>query len=254
LLADRFDLLGVPIDFFNMDSVVDTIIRVARQRQFFQVATVNVDFLVRSRRDPEVRVVLTKHQLNIPDGAPVVWAGKALGYRTATRVAGADLVPALIRAAAAEGMRVFMLGGENNAASDAAAVLRARHPQLDVSVFEPPRSSLDEMDNDRILSRIEEMRPHILLVAFGHPKQDKWIHRHRKVLPMAAIGVGGTLDLIAGRQPRAPVWIQNVGLEWSYRLAHEPRRLLRRYATDGLWVGGCLLPWIASQWLTQGRR
>jgi N-acetylglucosaminyldiphosphoundecaprenol N-acetyl-beta-D-mannosaminyltransferase len=113
---------------------------------------------------------------------------------------------------------------------------------------------LDEMDNATILNRIGEVQPHILLVAFGHPKQDKWIHRHRDTLPMAAIGVGCTLDLIAGRHPRAPAWMQSAGLEWSYRLAHEPRRLLGRYATDGLWVGGYLVPWVLMQWLSQGRR
>jgi N-acetylglucosaminyldiphosphoundecaprenol N-acetyl-beta-D-mannosaminyltransferase len=157
-------------------------------------------------------------------------------------------------AAAAEGLRVFMLGGENNSASDAATILRARHPQLDVSLFEPPWSPLQDMDTDGILRRIGEARPHILLVAFGHPKQDKWIHRNRHALPMAAIGVGCSLDLIAGRQPRAPAWMQKAGLEWSYRLAHEPRRLFRRYAADGLWVGGYLLPWILSQWMSQAGR
>jgi N-acetylglucosaminyldiphosphoundecaprenol N-acetyl-beta-D-mannosaminyltransferase len=110
------------------------------------------------------------------------------------------------------------------------------------------------MREGTILSRIRDVDPHILLVAFGHPKQDKWIRRNRDSLPMAAIGVGCSLDLIAGRQTRAPAWMQNVGLEWAYRLAHEPRRLVHRYAMDGLWVAGYLFPWVIFQWMSQVRR
>jgi N-acetylglucosaminyldiphosphoundecaprenol N-acetyl-beta-D-mannosaminyltransferase len=254
LSPERLNLLGIPIDFSDMNSMVEVILRAARQRRFFQVATVNADFLVNSRRDREVRTILTQAHLNIPDGAPVVWAGKALGRRGATRVAGADLVPTLIGAAAEERLRVFLLGGENRAVSRAASMLQTRHPDLRVWTLEPPRSALKDMDNATILSRIEEVRPHILLVAFGHPKQDKWIHRNRDSLPMAAIGVGCSLDLIAGRQSRAPAWMQRAGLEWTYRLAHEPRRLLHRYATDGLWVAGYLFPWVLSQRLSQALR
>jgi N-acetylglucosaminyldiphosphoundecaprenol N-acetyl-beta-D-mannosaminyltransferase len=254
LSPDRLNLLGLPIDFLDMDSVVEAILDAARQRRFFQVATVNADFLVNSRRDREVRTILTEVDLNIPDGAPVVWAGKALGRRNATRLAGADLVPALMSAAARERLRVFLLGGEDNSGADAAATLRATNPDLDVSVFEPPRSPLDEMDNGLILRHIEDAQPHILLVAFGHPKQDKWIHRNRNFLPMVAIGVGCSLDLIAGRHTRAPGWMQSAGMEWAYRLAHEPRRLVRRYATDGLWVAGYLFPWVLSQWMSAARR
>jgi N-acetylglucosaminyldiphosphoundecaprenol N-acetyl-beta-D-mannosaminyltransferase len=248
------NLLGIPIDFLDMKSIIGTILVAARQQEFFQVATVNVDFLVNSRRDREVCAILTEDHLNIPDGAPVVWAGKVLGKPGAMRVAGADLVPALVSAAAAERLRVFLLGGEDGAASTAAAALKARDPGLHISVLEPPRSPLNQMDNASILTQIREVDPHILMVAFGHPKQDKWIHRHRSSLPMAAIGVGCSFDLIAGKQTRAPAWMQTVGLEWAYRLAREPRRLVHRYAIDGLWVAACLFPWVMFQWISQGRR
>jgi N-acetylglucosaminyldiphosphoundecaprenol N-acetyl-beta-D-mannosaminyltransferase len=253
LSPERFELLDIPIDFVDVDSAVETIICAARERQFFQVATVNTDFLVTSRRDTEVRSILIHDHLNVPDGAPVVWAGKVLGPRTATRVAGADLVPALIKAACAERLRVFLLGGENSAASEAATLLKAQYPRLQLSFFEPPRSPLDKMDSVAILRRIRDVEPHILLVALGHPKQDKWIHRNRHSLPLVAIGVGCSLDLIAGRQLRAPAWMQSAGLEWAHRLVHEPRRLARRYAIDGLWVAGCLLPWVLSQLRSRAR-
>ena len=250
---DRLDLLGVPIDFIDMESVVARVVEAAWERRFFQIATVNLDFLVHSRRDDEVRSVLAESHINIPDGAPLVWAAQLVGRQGATRVAGADLVPLLMGVAAREGLRVFLLGGENDAASEAAVQLVARHPELDVAVFEPPRASVDEMDHAKILRLLEEAQPHILLVAFGHPKQEKWIYRNRHSLPMVTMGVGCCLDLIAGRQSRAPKWMQQSGLEWGYRLAHEPRRLARRYATDGLSVARNLLPWVVSQRLSQVR-
>jgi N-acetylglucosaminyldiphosphoundecaprenol N-acetyl-beta-D-mannosaminyltransferase len=93
------------------------------------------------------------------------------------------------------------------------------------------------MNNAEILARIEEAKPDLLLVAFGHPKQECWIDLHREQLPVSvAIGVGCVFDLIAGRSRRAPLWMQNAGLEWAYRAAREPGRLLGRYMRDAAWL------------------
>jgi N-acetylglucosaminyldiphosphoundecaprenol N-acetyl-beta-D-mannosaminyltransferase len=253
LSHDRLDVLGIPIDFLDIDAVVGRAIAAARERRFFQITTVNLDFLVHSRQDEELRSVFAASDINVPDGAPIVWAGRRLGLQGISRVAGADLVPLLISAAARERLRVFLLGGEHDAASDAAERLIALHSDLEVSTYEPPRTSLEDMDDAKILRHLEDAQPHILLVAFGHPKQEKWIFRNRDSLPMAAMGVGCCLDLIAGRYGRAPQWMQGAGLEWGYRLAHEPRRLAKRYATDGLWAVRDLIPWVISQRISQSQ-
>jgi len=140
--------------------------------------------------------------------------------------------------AAEMGARVFLLGGEGGVAAQAAAVLVAQHPTLVIAgTYEPPRASLDEMNHAEALALIEEAKPDILLVALGHPKQERWIELHRDHLPVSvAIGVGCVLDLIAGRSRRAPRWMQRLGLEWTYRLFHEPRRLVGRYLTDAFWL------------------
>jgi N-acetylglucosaminyldiphosphoundecaprenol N-acetyl-beta-D-mannosaminyltransferase len=247
LPSERLDILGIPIDFSDLPSVVPLIVNAARQRLPFQVATVNLDFLVSSQRDTEVRSILMESQMNIPDGAPVVWAARFLGRDDAVRVTGADLVPALVAAAADEGLRVFLLGGEHGAAADAARLLSARFPSAVIDYFEPPCVPLDQFNDGAILDRIGRAQPHILLVAFGHPKQEKWIRRHRAHLPMAAIGVGCSLDLIAGRQSRAPRWMQRAGLEWSYRMVHEPRRLAPRYAANFMGLASDLGPWVVAQ-------
>ena len=249
----RMDLLGVPVDFLDMDSVVEMTIEAARAQRFFQIATVNLDFMVNSSRDTEVHTLLNGTDVNLPDGIPLVWAAKFLGLKEISRVAGADLIPGLVAAAAKANLRVFLLGGEEGAVATAADRLLAAHPDLDLDMFEPPRASLEEMDDAEILMRLERAQPHILLVAFGHPKQDKWIHRNTASLPMAAIGVGCSLDLLAGKVSRAPGWMQRAGLEWIYRLVHEPARLCGRYAADAWWLVSDLLPWLVSERLSRAR-
>jgi exopolysaccharide biosynthesis WecB/TagA/CpsF family protein len=117
-----------------------------------------------------------------------------------------------------------------------------------VGVREPPQASLDDMDDGPILDELRRVRPDILFVALGHPKQELWIHRHREALPCrVAIGVGGTFDLLGGKLPRAPRWMQRAGCEWLYRLAREPRRLARRYALDLVVLLAVLLPLTVEQ-------
>jgi N-acetylglucosaminyldiphosphoundecaprenol N-acetyl-beta-D-mannosaminyltransferase len=241
-VGHRLQIGGVPIDWIDMGEALHRIGLAAKTRSFTQVSTVNLDFLTNAQRDTEVRSILLQSHLSLPDGAPVVWLGRLRGARPPGRVAGSDLVPRLIEMAAAQGLSVFFLGGEDGAARAAADRLAAEHPDLLVSVFEPARAALDDMDDAAIFRRLEAERPEILLVAFGHPKQERWIHRHRGRLPMTAIGVGCSFDVIAGRRGRAPLWMQRCGLEWLYRLVNEPFRLGRRYATDALWLAGVFLP------------
>jgi N-acetylglucosaminyldiphosphoundecaprenol N-acetyl-beta-D-mannosaminyltransferase len=234
----RFDLAGVPIDPIRMTEAMSRLRAAIGGPTLFQVSTINLDFVVHAQSDPQIRRIFERSDLNVADGAPVVWLGRLLGTKVPERVAGADLVPALVGVAAEVGARVFLLGGERGVAAEAAARLTARYPALIVAgTYEPPRASIEEMNNAEILARIEEARPDVLLVALGHPKQERWIDMNRDRLPVSvAIGVGCVLDLIAGRSHRAPRWMQKVGLEWAYRLAQEPRRLVGRYVTDAVWL------------------
>jgi 1,2-diacylglycerol 3-beta-glucosyltransferase len=236
--ARRFDLAGVPIDPIGMAEAISRLRAAIGGPKLFQVSTINLDFMVRAQSDLQIRRIFQRSDLNVADGTPVVWLGRLLGTRVPERVAGADLVPALMGVAAEMGARVFLLGGEGGVAAQAAAVLVAQHPTLVIAgTYEPPRASLDEMNHAEALALIEEAKPDILLVALGHPKQERWIELHRDHLPVSvAIGVGCVLDLIAGRSRRAPRWMQRLGLEWTYRLFHEPRRLVGRYLTDAFWL------------------
>ena len=237
--ADRVEIGGVPIDRVDMAGALDRIGRALDGDERLQVATVNLDFLVRAQRHAELRAVLARSELNVADGAPVVWVSRLVGRPVPTRVAGADLVPLVVEAAAGRGAPVFFLGGEDGAAADAARQLLRDHPDLAVAGwYEPPRAGLDEMDSDAIVAMVERSGARVLLVALGNPKQELWIARHRERLPgvAVAIGVGCVFDLWAGRARRAPDWMQRSGLEWLHRLLSEPRRLTGRYATDATWL------------------
>jgi N-acetylglucosaminyldiphosphoundecaprenol N-acetyl-beta-D-mannosaminyltransferase len=230
-------VLGVPIDNVTMEETLDRcdeFIADGRESgRTYQIATVNADFVVNSLHDPELRRILQEADMSTADGMPLVWASRLLGGPLKDRVTGADLVPALAERAAARGYSMFFLGARPGVAAQAAAILQQRNPGLKiVGICSPPPSSIFEMD-PAVIEQIKAARPDILLVAFGNPKQEKWIRMHAPDLPVPiAIGIGGTFDMIVGVTKRAPVWMQRNGLEWLYRLSQEPKRLFKRYIHD----------------------
>ena len=232
----RVAVSGVPIDVVGTDEAVARMMAALDQPSFLQVCTVNLHFLTTARRNREVRDVLASSGLNVADGAPVVWLGRRFGGLLPERVAGADLVPDLLRHAAKSQRRVFLLGGQDGVADAAAQSLTRAYPGLVVAgTFEPPHTSTDGLPTDEIVQRLHESKADILLAGLGHPKQELWIHRNRHRLPACvAIGVGCTLELLASRAQRAPGWMQRHGLEWLYRLVQTPRRLASRYAICAL--------------------
>jgi N-acetylglucosaminyldiphosphoundecaprenol N-acetyl-beta-D-mannosaminyltransferase len=227
-------VLGVPFDNVTMHEAVELIEEKIEERGFHQVATANVDFVVHAMRDRELQEVLCSCDLIVPDGMPIVWASRLMGCRLKERVSGIDMVPRLAELAARRGYGMFLLGASERSSQAAAAVLKERFPRLRiVGRYCPPVADLAEMDHEEILRRIERAQPDILLVAMGHPKQERWLamHRHRLRVPVC-MGVGASLDFLGGAVSRAPVWMQQAGFEWLYRAAQEPRRLATRYLAD----------------------
>ncbi len=198
------------------------------------VVTANVDFLVQAQRDADLRRILVDADLVLCDGAPLVWASRWLGNSLPGRAAGSDLVPLLLQRAAVRGWKVFILGGAPAVTERAAQNIAKQYPTLPpISYYSPPFRPLHEMNDDEIARQICAAQPDLLLVSFGCPKQEKWVAAHyRKLLVPVTIGVGATVDFLAGQVKRAPRWMQKTGLEWSFRLIQEPKRLFRRYADD----------------------
>jgi N-acetylglucosaminyldiphosphoundecaprenol N-acetyl-beta-D-mannosaminyltransferase len=239
-------LLGVPFDNVTTAETVALVERMVVSGRSHYLVTANVDFLVQAVRDVELRRILFEAHLVLCDGTPLLWASRWLGNRLSERVAGSDLVPLLIRIAAEKAYRIFFLGGSPIATVEAVKRLQVNYPDLIIAGhYSPPFKELLEMDHDEIKRRIESAKPDLLFVSFGCPKQEKWIAMHYRSLRVpVCIGVGGTIDFLAGRLARAPLWMQKTGTEWIFRLAQEPQRLFKRYATDGFYFGALL----ALQW------
>lgn len=232
-------VLGVPFHSVTMDETVALIEEQIREGGFHQVATANVDFLKNSMHDKSLRDILCSCEMIVPDGMPVVWISRLIGTPLKERVGGIDLVERLAGVSARRGYGIFLLGASESRSQSAAKVLKQRYPDLRiVGRYSPEPKPLEKMDHEEILRRIEEARPDILMVAFGNPKQERWIAMHRDRLKVpVCIGIGGTLDMLSGTVPRAPQWMQRYGLEWLHRTLQEPRRLAARYLADAI----CLL-------------
>jgi exopolysaccharide biosynthesis WecB/TagA/CpsF family protein len=236
---ERVLIAGVPVDRVDMAEAVGRLRAAVAEHRQTQVATVNLDFLVGAQRNAELRAVLAASEMNVADGAPVVWLSRLLGRPVPERVAGTDLIPQLAAEAARSGLRVFFLGGEGGVSAEAARRLAREHEGLQVAGWlEPPRAPIEALASDDMIAAVNDAHADVLLVALGNPKQELWIARHRHLMPtvMVLIGVGCVFDLLAGRARRAPRWMQRSGLEWLHRLAGEPRRLARRYVNDGGWL------------------
>ena len=241
--APAIAILGVMFDNVTLRGAIQRIEEMVETRRPHYVITANVDFLVQARRDAELHDILLDAHLVLCDGMPLVWASRWLGNPLPERVAGADLVPELIKVAAEKNYRLFLLGATPEANAQAAANILTQFPQAIIAgCYSPPFKPLSKSEQYQIFEKVHEARPDILLVAFGCPKAEKWIAAHYRALGVpVTIGVGATIDFLAGHMKRAPLWMQKTGTEWIFRMCQEPRRLFRRYVSD-LWHFGREIP------------
>jgi N-acetylglucosaminyldiphosphoundecaprenol N-acetyl-beta-D-mannosaminyltransferase len=241
-------VLGVPFDNVTIEEAVNLIEEKIDERGFHQVAPANLDFVIHAINDKTLQDLICSCDLIVSDGMPVVWASHLMGARLKERVSGIDLIPRIAELSARRGYGMYLLGASETSSRKAAEHLQQRFPALHiVGRHCPPVASLGEMDHEDILERIERARPDILLVAMGHPKQEQWLamHRERLNVPLC-MGVGASLDFLAGTVSRAPVWMQTAGVEWLYRAGQEPRRLVRRYFNDACGLMRHLPPQMAA--------
>jgi N-acetylglucosaminyldiphosphoundecaprenol N-acetyl-beta-D-mannosaminyltransferase len=246
---DTVIILGIPIDNVTLAEAVERIFAMIEKFRNDavprEVATVNVDFIVNTLswqrggiRHPELLDILRRADMVTADGMPVVWMSRLLGCPLKERVTGADMVPALAAAAAERGASLFFLGGNGDVGQRAADQLVRNNPGLRIAGVSSPFVYTEgehladfEEEDAAIIAEINAAHPDILLIAFGNPKQELWFARNAPRLKVpVSIGIGGTFEFIVGTVSRAPLWVQNAGLEWIYRILMEPRRLWKRYA------------------------
>lgn len=230
------NILGVRVDDCTFASAVEMVEAWLAQGGAYQIASVNPEFIMRAQNDETFARVLANTNLNVPDGVGALWAAKLLGRPLTQRVGGADLTIELCRAASAHGWRIFFLGARDGIAERAAALLAARFPGMQVAGAYAGSPRPEEEDD--LVARVAQARPQLLFVAYGAPGQDVWLARnlprlassHSACPAIVGMGVGGTFDFVAGTQKRAPLWVQNAGFEWLYRLIREPGRIRRQMA------------------------
>ncbi|MGH2516547.1 MAG: WecB/TagA/CpsF family glycosyltransferase [Ktedonobacterales bacterium] len=245
-MSRRAELLGLPVDLLGAAEALacvagwmDAARATDEGSQPFQIGapapgakqivTLNPEIVMAARHDAALRTAILTADLVLPDGIGVVWALRLRGQSAPERVTGVDLLDACAGVAARRGYRIFLLGGQPGVAEQAADRLRARYPGLRVVGAEA--GSPRESDAPAILERINASGAHAVFVAFGAPAQERWIAAHRPQLgAVVAVGVGGAFDFLAGRVPRAPLWMRRCGLEWLYRLVRQPWRWRRMLA------------------------
>jgi exopolysaccharide biosynthesis WecB/TagA/CpsF family protein len=225
---------GVAFTNRSMGGFLEVIEQAVSNRTRNLISTVNLDVLVQSMKDIVLQRIIYGASWVTPDGMPIVWTGRLLSSGIRERVAGSDLIPALVERASHKGFALFFLGGQEGVARLAAERCRTQWPGVKiVGTCSPPFSSIWEMDNDTLVDLVNRSAPDILLVALGCPKQEKWLSfNYRRLNVPVMICVGATLDFLSGRIRRAPKWVQSINAEWIFRLLMEPRRMARRYAVD----------------------
>jgi N-acetylglucosaminyldiphosphoundecaprenol N-acetyl-beta-D-mannosaminyltransferase len=224
----------IPFDAVNLEEAVMQVSEhlASGDPHKFIISGANAHFVNVANRDPEFARMLSKQDLNVADGMSIVLASRMLGVRMPERVTGIDLMVELCGLAEKTGRSVYLLGGMAGAAKGAAKYLQNRFPGLKIAGFDrPPIGSESDLPVvEEIRKRIRRANPDILFVCFGVPSQEYWIHKYAMDLPVrVAMGNGAAFDVLAGFFQRPPVWIQNLGLEWLYRLSIEPQRLWKRY-------------------------
>jgi N-acetylglucosaminyldiphosphoundecaprenol N-acetyl-beta-D-mannosaminyltransferase len=227
------DVLGIRVDATSYTDATERIITWALARESRTVAVATVNNVMLAHGDPRFRSAMRRADLVTPDGMPLVWALRLLGAKRSGRVAGPDLTPAILQRAAADGIPVGFYGGAPHVLERLSTWAEHRFPGLKVAfASSPPFRPLTEAEASRAEDEIVESGARIVFVGLGCPKQELWMDDVRGRIQCVTVGVGAAFDFLTGTKRRAPRILQRLGLEWCFRLACEPRRLWRRYASQ----------------------
>jgi N-acetylglucosaminyldiphosphoundecaprenol N-acetyl-beta-D-mannosaminyltransferase len=242
LAVEQVEIWGLPLARIDVRGTVELVDRLIAQGRPSFFITANLHYAMLADRDPRLVGVNRRAAFLVADGMPMVWYSRLLGRPLPQRVTGADLVYLLCQRAASAGHRVFLLGGAQGVAAEAAEVLSRLYPGLQlVGSYSPPFGPWTPEADQATVAAVRRAQPDLLIAALGQPKGELWLDAHIEALGVpVCVQVGASLDFVVGRAQRAPRWLQRTGLEWLYRLLHEPRRLAGRYFHNALFLAKAL--------------
>ncbi len=221
-------VLGSAIDLLDMNGVMEKIKKMIREPNAQQVVTLNAEIAYLAQQDQLLQAIINSASLVTADGIGIVWAARLLGYEISQRVTGIELAYRISEEAEKQGWNLFLLGARPGIALKAAKTLQQVHPGLQIIGSDHGYHSDQDMEGS-VIENINKLQPDILLVALGAPRQEFWIYQNKNNLRVpVCIGVGGSLDVIAGEKKRAPQLFIKLNLEWLYRLLSEPARIKRQ--------------------------
>ncbi len=224
------EILDVSIKPINYLSATHQILIWAREGSSRIVFAANVHMLMEAHDSPAYKKIINSADIVTPDGMPLVWMMRVKGHPDQQRVYGPTLMLHVLESAARENIPVGFYGSSPQVLQSLLARMQSKFPNLKIAYsFSPPFQEINQEEDAEIIKRINASFAQILFVGLGCPKQEKWMADHRGRINAVMLGVGAAFDFHAGIKSQAPAWMQNIGLEWLYRLATEPRRLWRRY-------------------------
>jgi N-acetylglucosaminyldiphosphoundecaprenol N-acetyl-beta-D-mannosaminyltransferase len=224
------NILGAPVTALSFDAQIKQILEWASSYESKVICVANVHMLMEAHWNSEFSSVLKSADIVTPDGMPLVWMMKLMGVREQNRVAGMDILLALCKLASKQKMSVFFLGSETTILQKMRSKLEHEFPNLEIAdMVSLPFRPMTVAEDEAIVQKIHQSKAKLVLVSLGCPKQEQWMHNHKDKIQAVMIGLGGVFPVLAGVHKRAPLWVQNLGLEWLYRLVQEPRRLWKRY-------------------------
>lgn len=223
-------VVSLDIDCISYNLFVSKIVEFAMDKVSSYICVSNVHMCVEAYDNSHFAFIVNGADLVTPDGMPLAKAIKFLYGQSQDRVAGMDLLPDLLSEAENEGLSCYIYGGSNEMLKNSENYIRNKYPNLHCGYYSPPFRALTEVEKEEVIKRINEFGAHLVFVALGCPKQEKWMAEMKGKINACMLGIGGALPVMIGMQDRAPEWMQKASLEWLYRLMQEPKRLFKRYA------------------------
>ncbi len=228
MIVEKTSIFKVRVDKISLEDTLDHCEEIIRTRVPHQIVVVNVAKLVKAKNDGDLRRIINNADLVGADGVPLVWISKLLGDPIPGRVNGTDLMEQLVKRAVEKGHSIYFLGAKPEVVRKVVQIYTEKYPNLKVAGYRDGYFRPEE--EEHVAEEIRDSKADIIFLAFGSPKKEIFVGKHLYSMNVPVVhGVGGSFDVVAGVMKRAPVWMQDWGMEWFYRFLQEPTRMWRRY-------------------------